>query len=188
MHGRTILGFAVMMFLQPMALHAQVVPTSYTDLVEWRSVGPTRGGRVVAVAGDPIDDFTFYQGTAGGGVWKTADGGIHWNNVSDGYFQTGSVGAIAIAESSPGVVYVGMGEACIRGNASIGDGVYKTADGGATWEHMGLEATSQTRSSLLAMSSFVAATVSSVLNPTRHPVRETHTVRFPATVTPEALF
>ncbi|MBI3983336.1 MAG: glycosyl hydrolase, partial [Gemmatimonadetes bacterium] len=120
-----------------------MVEPSYLDLVEWRLAGPTRGGRVLAVAGDPVDNFTFYQGTAGGGVWKTTDGGIHWANISDGYFHTGSVGAIAIAESAPQVVYVGMGEACIRGNASVGDGVYKTTDGGKTWSHVGLGTTSQ---------------------------------------------
>ncbi|MDP2959711.1 MAG: hypothetical protein Q8N53_25125 [Longimicrobiales bacterium] len=143
MHGRTVLGLAALMVLAPVTLDAQAVESSYLDLVEWRSAGPTRGGRALAVAGDPVDDFTFYQGTAGGGVWKTTDGGIHWANVSDGFFHTGSVGAIGIAESSPQVVYVGMGEACIRGNASLGDGVYKTTDGGKTWSHLGLEATSQ---------------------------------------------
>jgi photosystem II stability/assembly factor-like uncharacterized protein len=123
--------------------HAQEVDPAYLDLVQWRMVGPSRGGRVLAVAGDPVDDLVFYQGTAGGGVWKTEDGGIGWRNVSDGFINTGSVGAIAVAESAPSIVYVGMGEACIRGNASIGDGVYKSTDGGMTWTHLGLEATSQ---------------------------------------------
>ena len=143
MNGRTVFGLAALMVLAPVALDAQMVDPSYLDLVEWRSAGPTRGGRALAVAGDPVDDFTFYQGTAGGGVWKTTDGGIHWRNISDGFFHTGSVGAIGIAESSPQVVYVGMGEACIRGNASVGDGVYKSTDAGKTWSQMGLEATSQ---------------------------------------------
>ena len=83
---------------------------------------------MVAVAGDPVNKFTFFQGTTGGGVWKTDDGGINWANVSDGFFKTGSVGAIAVAPSNPNVVYVGMGEACFRGNASHGDGVYKSTD------------------------------------------------------------
>ncbi len=143
MRGKTVIGFAALMVLAPVAVNAQMVESSYLDLVEWRLVGPTRGGRALAVAGDLVDNFTFYQGTAGGGVWKTTDGGIHWANISDGYFHTGSVGAIAIAGSSPQVVYVGMGEACIRGNASVGDGVYKTTDGGKTWTHVGLAATSQ---------------------------------------------
>jgi len=96
MRGRTVIGFAALMVLAPVAVGAQIVESSYLDLVEWRLAGPTRGGRVLAVAGDPVDDFTFYQGTAGGGVWKTTDGGIHWTNISDGYFHAGSVGAIAV--------------------------------------------------------------------------------------------
>ena len=143
MRGRIPLGLSVLLVFAPWALEAQSVESSYLDMVTWRSVGPTRGGRVLAVAGDPDHQFTFYQGTAGGGVWKTEDGGINWSNVSDGFFGTGSVGAIALAPSSSNVVYVGMGEACIRGNASIGDGVYKSTDGGGTWTHLGLEATSQ---------------------------------------------
>ncbi|HUU33702.1 MAG TPA: hypothetical protein VMW48_06535, partial [Vicinamibacterales bacterium] len=120
------------------------VDPSYLDLLRWRSVGPARGGRVVAVSGDPVNRFTFYQGTTGGGVWKTEDGGLNWANVSDGFFRAGSVGAIAVAPSNPNVVYVGMGEGCIRGNASYGDGIYKSIDAGKTWTHMGLEATKQT--------------------------------------------
>jgi len=90
-----------------------------------------------------VNKFTFYQGTTGGGVWKTDDGGLNWANVSDGFFKTGSVGAISVAPSDPNIVYVGMGEACFRGNASYGDGVYKSSDGGKTWTHLGLEATRQ---------------------------------------------
>jgi photosystem II stability/assembly factor-like uncharacterized protein len=119
------------------------VDSSYLNLLRWRSIGPSRGGRVVAVTGDPVNRFTFYQGTTGGGVWKTDDGGLNWANVSDGFFKTGSVGAIAVAPSNPNVVYVGMGEACFRGNASYGDGVYKSTDAGKTWTHLGLEATRQ---------------------------------------------
>jgi len=119
------------------------VDSSYLNLLRWRSLGPSRGGRVVAVTGDPVNKFTFYQGTTGGGVWKTEDGGLNWANVSDGFFKTGSVGAIAIAPSNPNVVYVGMGEACFRGNASYGDGIYKSTDAGKTWTHLGLEATRQ---------------------------------------------
>jgi photosystem II stability/assembly factor-like uncharacterized protein len=143
MNGRFGWPLAALLACTPVALGAQVIDSSYLHLVEWRSVGPTRGGRVLAVAGDPANDLVFYQGTAGGGVWKTEDGGIAWRNISDGYFQTGSVGAIGLATSNPRIVYVGMGEACIRGNASIGDGVYKSTDGGATWQHVGLAATSQ---------------------------------------------
>ncbi len=148
MSGRTVLVTAllagvVVQLPAAVSSSAQEVDPAYLDLVQWRMVGPSRGGRVLAVAGDPEDDLVFYQGTAGGGVWKTEDGGIGWHNVSDGFFGTGSVGAIAVSDANPQVVYVGMGEACIRGNASIGDGVYRSNDGGATWMHLGLEATSQ---------------------------------------------
>jgi photosystem II stability/assembly factor-like uncharacterized protein len=109
--------------------------------LKWRCIGPYRGGRVVAVAGDPSDARTFYFGSTGGGVWKTVDGGISWRNVSDGAFQRASVGALAVAPSDPNVIYAGMGEATIRGNVSHGDGVYRSVDGGKTWRHLGLAAT-----------------------------------------------
>ncbi len=109
--------------------------------LEWRSIGPYRGGRVAAVAGDPIDKQRFYFGSTGGGVWQTTDGGLTWGNISDGYFKRASVGAIAIAQADPNVIYVGMGETTIRGNVSHGDGVYRSVDRGQTWTHLGLEAT-----------------------------------------------
>lgn len=108
------------------------------DAMHWRNIGPHRGGRSVAVAGHPRDLTTFYMGTTGGGVWKTRNAGITWQNVSDGFFQTSSVGAIAVAPSDPEIIYAGMGEACIRGNVSPGDGVYRSTDGGHTWSHLGL--------------------------------------------------
>ncbi|HET9986641.1 MAG TPA: hypothetical protein VFQ38_23895 [Longimicrobiales bacterium] len=120
---------------------APLVDPSYLDALRWRLVGPSRGGRVEAVAGHPRDRLTFYMGATGGGVWKTEDGGITWRNISDGYFATGSVGAIALAPSNPDVIYVGMGEACFRGDVSHGDGVYKSTDGGKTWTNVGLRAT-----------------------------------------------
>ena len=82
---------------------------------------------------------TYYFGATGGGVWKTTDGGLSWLPISDGQFKTGSVGAIAVADSDPNMIYVGMGEACVRGNASNGDGVYKSIDGGTTWRNVGLQ-------------------------------------------------
>jgi photosystem II stability/assembly factor-like uncharacterized protein len=111
------------------------------DALEWRSIGPTRGGRVVAVAGDPTRPAVFYFGSTGGGVWKTTDAGQYWHNVSDGFFKRASVGGLAVAHSDPNVIYAGMGESTIRGNVSHGDGVYKSTDAGKTWRHCGLEKT-----------------------------------------------
>src|SRR3954469_12437100 len=109
--------------------------------LEFRSIGPTRGGRVVAVAGDPLKPATYYFGSTGGGVWKSNDAGQYWTNVSDGFFKRASVGGIAVAPSDPNVIYVGMGESTIRGNVSHGDGVYKSTDAGKTWTHLGLDDT-----------------------------------------------
>jgi photosystem II stability/assembly factor-like uncharacterized protein len=110
--------------------------------VKWRSIGPFRGGRSNCGTGVVGDPKTYYMGTTGGGLWKTDDMGISWRNISDGYFKTGSVGAIAVAESDPNVVYVGMGEHAVRGVMTHhGDGVYKSTDAGKTWKRMGLELT-----------------------------------------------
>jgi photosystem II stability/assembly factor-like uncharacterized protein len=118
-------------------------PQLYQAL-EWRNIGPFRGGRVTAVAGHADQILTFYFGATGGGVWKTENGGVSWNNISDGYFNSGTIGGIAVAPSDPNVIYVGTGESPIRGvSTSHGDGVYKSTDGGATWTHIGLAATRQ---------------------------------------------
>jgi len=110
--------------------------------LEWRLVGPFRGGRATCITGVPSKPFVYYMGATGGGVWKTDDGGSNWHNVSDGFMKTGSVGAIAIADEDPNVVYVGMGEAPVRGqSSSFGDGMYKSTDAGKTWTHIGLENT-----------------------------------------------
>jgi photosystem II stability/assembly factor-like uncharacterized protein len=112
--------------------------------LEWRSIGPYRGGRCAAVAGVASQPMVFYYGSTGGGVWKTTDGGMNWESVSDAsVFGTGSVGAIGVSDSDPNTVYVGMGESPIRGNVSHGDGVYKSTDGGKTWKRMGLDDTRQ---------------------------------------------
>ncbi len=106
--------------------------------LRWRNVGPHRGGRVVAVAGHPTELTHFLMGSTGGGVWRTLNAGVTWENISDGFFQTASVGALAFAPGDPAVIYAGMGESCIRGNVSYGDGVYKSTDGGRTWSQTGL--------------------------------------------------
>ena len=106
--------------------------------LEWRSIGPYRGGRVTAVAGHVSHPHTFYMGATGGGVWKTTNAGTSWENVSDGFFETASIGAIEVAESNPDIVYVGTGSAAIRSNVIVGRGMYKSADAGKTWEHIGL--------------------------------------------------
>jgi photosystem II stability/assembly factor-like uncharacterized protein len=115
-----------------------MTPAELLKNLEYRLVGPFRGGRVAAVAGDPFDPQVFYFGSTGGGVWKTLDGGIYWVNVSDGFFQRASVGALAVSTADPNVIYAGMGESCIRGNVSHGDGVYRSTDAGKTWTHLGL--------------------------------------------------
>jgi len=108
-----------------------VDPRLFNSL-RWRLIGPYRGGRVVAAAGHPTDAMTFYFGACAGGVWKTTDGGTYWENVSDGFFETSAIGALAVASADPNVVYAGTGEATIRGNVSHGDGVYVSRDGGHT--------------------------------------------------------
>jgi len=117
------------------------VDASFLSALEWRFVGPYRGGRVVAVAGDADDPLIFYFGAAHGGVWKTTDAGIHWRNVSDGFFEFPSVGALDVSLSNPEVIFAGTGEGLQRQFISPGNGVYKSADGGETWTHVGLRET-----------------------------------------------
>jgi photosystem II stability/assembly factor-like uncharacterized protein len=123
------------------ALRAQAAPGIDATLLaglRWRSIGPARGGRSIAVAGSSTRRDEYYFGATGGGLWKTTDGGVTWRPVSDDFFKSSSVGALAVAESQPDVVYAGMGEVQLRGNVIQGDGVYKSTDAGRTWAHTGL--------------------------------------------------
>ncbi|MBT8210599.1 MAG: glycosyl hydrolase, partial [Eudoraea sp.] len=110
--------------------------------LKWRNIGPFRGGRSVASAGVVGQPMTYYMGGTGSGIWKTTDDGISWKNVSDGFLKTGTVGALAVSESNPNIVFAGMGEHAARGvMTSMGDGIYKSTDAGKTWVHMGLDYT-----------------------------------------------
>ena len=114
------------------------IQESLAGSLQWRCIGPHRGGRVVAVAGCPVDPMTFYFGACAGGVWKTTDGGQTWLCTTDGFFTTAAVGALTVAPSDRNVVYAGTGEACIRNDVSHGDGVYRSTDAGKSWTNVGL--------------------------------------------------
>ncbi|MEQ9397855.1 MAG: hypothetical protein RJQ04_01680 [Longimicrobiales bacterium] len=138
------LTLAALLCLAPPAAAQDWFDEDRLTAMSWRLVGPFRGGRSVAVGGVVGQRRTYYMGATGGGVWKTTDAGENWTNVSDGFFRTGSVGAVAVAESDPNVVYAGMGEHAVRGvTTSHGDGVYRSTDAGRTWTHVGLERTRQ---------------------------------------------
>lgn len=118
-------------------LHAGYDKSQWSGL-HYREVGPWRGGRVTTVTGVPSQPFTFYMGTVGGGVWKTTDAGHSWVNTTDGQISVGSMGAVAVADSNPNIIYAGTGSSKIRSNVSIGRGLYKSVDGAKTWTFMGL--------------------------------------------------
>ena len=119
-----------------------VYPQGLLFGLHWRDVGPMRGGRSYGVAGSPTQPDTFYFGSVGGGVWKTQNAGRTWFPISDEGIPIGSIGAIAVAPSNPGVIYVGTGEPDIRSQHSYGIGMYKSVDEGKTWTHIGLDKTS----------------------------------------------
>ena len=114
---------------------------SITNTLEWRNIGPDRGGRSLAVTGSSSRVNEYYFGAVGGGLWKTTDAGQTWNPVTDGQIKSSSVGAVAVSNSNPDIVYIGMGETELRGNIMQGDGVYKSIDAGKTWNHIGLSDT-----------------------------------------------
>nr|WP_299384192.1 glycosyl hydrolase [Allomuricauda sp.] len=150
-HSRTLSLLLLCLLLLPLTNQAQRRKKKVTEPsikltdslfhgLKWRNIGPYRGGRSVASSGVIGQPRTYYMGSTGGGVFKTTDAGITWNNISDKFFKTGSVGAISVAESDANIVFVGMGEHAARGvMTSMGDGVYKSTDAGKTWSHMGLE-------------------------------------------------
>src|SRR3954464_425768 len=126
----------------PSALAEVFRPTPPVDTViwkslRWRSVGPDRGGRSIAISGVVGQPKVGYFGATGGGLWKTTDSGETWAPVTDGQIKSSSVGAVAVAQSDPNIIFIGMGESCIRGNIQPGDGVYKSTDAGKTWTHVG---------------------------------------------------
>ena len=135
------LSFSFLLFFLITATFAQSIDAIF-ESVKYRNIGPFRGGRSVAATGVVGDPMTYYMGNTGGGLWKTEDGGQLWKNISDGYFKTSSVGAVAVSESDSNIVYVGMGEHAPRAvMTSYGDGVYKSTDAGKTWKNIGLKAT-----------------------------------------------
>lgn len=130
------------LLLPTIGASAQAIPPELVNGLKWRLIGPFRGGRAVAVAGVPGDSTTFYFGSVNGGIWKTTDAGVVWTPIFDGQ-PVASIGALAVAPSDPRIIYAGTGESDIREDLSSGDGVYRSTDGGATWNHIGLEDTRQ---------------------------------------------
>ena len=133
---RSTLAVSLMLLGSATAAQAAVDPSLFQDL-HWRSVGPYRGGRVLAVTGDPADPRRFYFGSVNGGVWRTDDAGRTWVPIFD-QANIGSIGAIAVAPSNPRIIYVGTGESDMRSDISQGDGMFKSTDSGKTWMHIGL--------------------------------------------------
>ena len=141
---RLTILFFLCLTLVGMAQESSIV-IDRTDLkgLKYRFIGPQRGGRASTGTGVIGELFTYYMGTTGGGIWKTTDAGLTWNNVSDGYLKAGSIGAITVAPSDPNIIYAGTGSPDIRGNVSPGNGIYRSYDAGETWQHVGLDKAGQ---------------------------------------------
>ncbi len=140
---------AVIVVAAPLAIRAATSAPTQEQLISklsWRSIGPAIGGRVVAIAGVPSDPDLFYMGGVEGGVWKSTDYGLTWDNITDGKIPgiADPIGALAVAPSNANVIYAGTGESDIRGDFDTGDGIYKTTDAGKTWHYAGLRNTHMT--------------------------------------------
>jgi len=140
MNVRGLVGWCVVVMALAISAEAQTYNEAQFKGMKWRNIGPHRGGRVLAVAGIPGSSLTYYFGGVAGGAWRTSDGGLSWQPISDKSVIS-SIGAIAVSVSDPNVIYLGTGESCLRGDISYGDGVYKTTDAGKTWQHIGLKDT-----------------------------------------------
>ena len=130
--GLAALALAAPGFAQDLRLDA-----SHLRTMEWRNIGPLRGGRSLSCTGSPGRRHEYYFGATGGGLWKTLDSGTTWFPVTDGQISSSSIGAVAVAETNPDIVFIGGGETQLRGSITQGDGVYKSSDGGETWRHVG---------------------------------------------------
>ena len=139
--GARVFALVVLAYMLTVGQGLAQYDSKFSDALQWRSIGPARGGRSIAAAGSDARPLEFYFGATGGGLWKTTDAGQTWQPVTDGQITSASVGAVQVCEANPDVVYMGTGETQLRGNIQQGDGIYKSTDGGGTWRHIGLVAT-----------------------------------------------
>ena len=136
----TRFAFVLLVSIACQPILAQVSDSTLKGM-SWRNIGPNRGGRSLGISGSSARKLEYYFGAVGGGLWKTTDGGLNWKPVTDGQLTSSSVGAVAVSESNPDIVYIGTGETEFRGNIMQGDGVYKSTDAGKTWKNIGLKNT-----------------------------------------------